>query len=228
MSTELPDINRLSLAALNERSERYDWSEGYPEVWEVVEPSPRCPYCGELLADGETSINVTGTEHADDPLAEEIGLTFWLTVPEGYCRSKDCSFFNQKPSEEYTEHFPIYNERYGLPTTKRYGTEEADELHSVSLTIVAFGENGWGDVKHYLALTGAGMDFTWDIAEAYMLLGFLPPVIFCDLPRMAGYGKSELHQWVIAGCKRALSMECESLMRTIARLNAFNEEGKEG
>lgn len=40
-----------------------------------------------------------------------------------------------------------------------------------------------------LALTGGGMDFTWQICAAYIALGFLPPLHFAsDLPRMSGAG----------------------------------------
>jgi hypothetical protein len=42
----------------------------------------------------------------------------------------------------------------------------------------------------HLALTGGGMDLSWDICWAYMVLGYLPPVHFCrDLP---DYGEREM------------------------------------
>lgn len=59
-----------------------------------------------------------------------------------------------------------------------------------------------------LALTGGGMDLSWEICEAYMRLGHLPPFHFCDLPGMSGRGTSERDRWIVSGCKRT----CEVLM----------------
>jgi len=36
-----------------------------------------------------------------------------------------------------------------------------------------------------LALTGGGMDLSWEICAAYIALGHLPPLHFCDVPDMA-------------------------------------------
>lgn len=49
-----------------------------------------------------------------------------------------------------------------------------------------------------LALTGGGMDLTWEIAEAFMIAGYLPPADHLDLPRMAGRGESEADRRVMA------------------------------
>ena len=43
----------------------------------------------------------------------------------------------------------------------------------------------WPHGGYSLALTGGGMDLSWQIAEAFMCLGQLPPVDF-EPPRMAG------------------------------------------
>jgi hypothetical protein len=60
--------------------------------------------------------------------------------------------------------------------------------------------------KTGLALTGGGMDLNWEICEAYMRLGQLPPVHFADLPGIAGRGKSERDKWVLRGCLRSLEV----------------------
>lgn len=60
--------------------------------------------------------------------------------------------------------------------------EAAYRLHRHSLCLVQVGDDMG------LALTGGGMDFTWDIAAAFVDLGYLPPLHFCDLPAMAGSG----------------------------------------
>jgi len=47
------------------------------------------------------------------------------------------------------------------------------------------------------------MDLSWDICEGYMLLGYLPPVHFCDLPAFAGMKLNAKNKWIINGCIRA-------------------------
>lgn len=56
------------------------------------------------------------------------------------------------------------------------------------------------DGEPVLALSGGGMDFSWEICEAYCRLGMRPPLEFCRLPRMAGRGESERDRAIIAAC----------------------------
>jgi hypothetical protein len=46
------------------------------------------------------------------------------------------------------------------------------------------------DDEPHLALTGGGMDLSWDICWAYMVLGYLPPVHFCGT--LPDYGDGEI------------------------------------
>ena len=57
-----------------------------------------------------------------------------------------------------------------------------------------------------LALTGGGMDLSWEICEAFICLGFLPPSYFCVLPRISGRGKSEKDQKTIQACIETLQI----------------------
>jgi len=55
------------------------------------------------------------------------------------------------------------------------------------------------------ALTGGGMDLSWEICEAYMCLGYLPPFHFCSsLPNMAGKRLDRRTAAVIDACKRSV------------------------
>ena len=57
-----------------------------------------------------------------------------------------------------------------------------------------------------LALTGGGMDLSWEICAAYMLCGYLPPLNWCmHLPRMAG-PSSQYTKMVLAGARRSLEV----------------------
>ena len=67
---------------------------------------------------------------------------------------------------------PGTKERFSIPDDFR------DKL--VNTTIVEI------DGSYYLALTGCGMDMTWEIVESYINLGYYPPAHFCRLPCMAG------------------------------------------
>lgn len=62
------------------------------------------------------------------------------------------------------------------------------------------------DGKTGLALTGGGMDLSWEICEAFMLLGFLPPLHFADLPDISGRGTDKRDRWIIAGCLKTCAL----------------------
>lgn len=81
-----------------------------------------------------------------------------------------------------------------------------------------------------LALTGGGMDLSWEICEAHMLLGYLPPLHFCDLPEMAGLKLNARTRWILAGCGRSASvavfragMTRDKLRRLRQRIDGANE-----
>jgi hypothetical protein len=53
-----------------------------------------------------------------------------------------------------------------------------------------------------LALTGGGMDLSWDICEGYMLLGLLPPAHF-EPPQMGGKQRTTRNLRILAACRRS-------------------------
>ncbi len=70
-----------------------------------------------------------------------------------------------------------------------------------------------------LALTGGGMNLTWEICEAHMLLGYLPPVHFANLPAMAeATSMTPKQRWIVAGCLRALTVTATRARNQAARL----------
>ena len=56
------------------------------------------------------------------------------------------------------------------------------------------------------ALTGGGMDLSWEICDAYISCGYLPPLQYCDLPDMAGQGKRPRTQLILAACQRSAEL----------------------
>lgn len=67
-----------------------------------------------------------------------------------------------------------------------------------------------------LALTGGGMDLSWDICRAYIATGNLPPVHFADLPSFAG-GHGESTE-VAAAMIRSLEITVQHAERHLQRL----------
>jgi hypothetical protein len=77
---------------------------------------------------------------------------------------------------------------------------------------------------HALALTGGGMDLSWEICAAYVALGFLPPLEHArDLPRMAGMYFDTGHKRTIAACLRSAQVSgawARAASQRIRRLRA--------
>jgi len=80
--------------------------------------------------------------------------------------------------------------------------------------------------EYYLALAGGGMDLSWDICLAYMLLGYLPPVHFCGLPGFAGKKLDAKAQWVIDGCRESCRLAAMWAQQKIKKLDRLQEEMK--
>lgn len=73
------------------------------------------------------------------------------------------------------------------------------------------------DGAYGFALTGGGTDLTWEIVEAYMRCGQLPPVHYArDLPGMADRGgSSEVDRKIIDACTRSLAGAVENLQYSL-------------
>ena len=95
---------------------------------------------------------------------------------------------------------PMMNYYYPLPEFDGDTMDAAKKLINTPLVIVEFLDSG----DYALALSGGGMDLSWEICEAYMRLGYLPPAHFCRLPQMAGRGTGQKDRWIIDACERSL------------------------
>ena len=84
---------------------------------------------------------------------------------------------------------------YPLPQGDSFDEDDAKKIQPLNLCLVYFPE----DNQHVLALTGGGMDFSWDIVEAYIRLGYYPPVHF-RLPRFAGHTHTVHRETIIQAC----------------------------
>lgn len=130
---------------------------------------------------------------------EYIALTYYTED-----RHSDIDPDSECDGMVYASEGPMMSYFYPVPESSWDDYDESEmalAIRYLPLCVVRVG----GELG--LALTGGGMDLSWDICEAYMLLGWLPPVHFCDLP---DYGHiDEERRWVVEGCKRS----CDVLVR---------------
>ncbi len=126
---------------------------------------------------------------------------------------------------ETDELIPMMNYFYPLPgfLYRWEGSEGEAALliqKNVPLTIVLLSNENKND-RYGFALTGGGMDLTWEICEAYMLLGYLPPLTFAArLPRMA-QRLTLNRRWVIAGCLATAEHVANRAKQDIEQLKAL-------
>lgn len=86
-------------------------------------------------------------------------------------------------------------------------------IHSPLVVVLVDGEYG-------IALAGGGMDFSWEICEAFVLLGKCPPLHFLDLPHMADTWR-EMHERVYQGAQRTLEFTINHANRVKERLDDY-------
>ncbi len=97
---------------------------------------------------------------------------------------------------------------------------DSDNAERIAVTLVDLPlclvevDGDWG-----LALTGGGMDMSWEIITAYVLIGLMPPVHFArDLPAMARRGTGADDQILIAACLRSLHEAADQMTRAAAQV----------
>lgn len=112
--------------------------------------------------------------------------------------------------EDPDEWSPVMNYVYPLPL--RDVPDDWTNLVINTTIVLIAGEP-------HLALTGGGMDFSWEIVESYLRLGFFPPAHFCDLPPMAGRGTSENDRAIIRACRESLAIRARWAKHAIERLD---------
>jgi len=112
------------------------------------------------------------------------------------------------PEGEEDEDFegPLMSYFYPLPGFDPDDPQEAaKKLKGLPLCLVALidcdGEpREWG-----MALTGGGMDLSWQICHAYIRMGYLPPLAFCNLPQFAGMSLTKETQMILAACHASIA-----------------------
>jgi hypothetical protein len=113
---------------------------------------------------------------------------------------------------------PMMNYWYPLPNFDGDAHEAARAISHLPLCLVEFHDGSFG-----LALTGGGMDLSWEICAGYMALGYMPPLHFCDLPKMAGKS-AENFRPTIEACLESARTAARWASRTASRLEEYLAE----
>ena len=130
---------------------------------------------------------------------------------KGYAETWDIALDLTEEEQENEEFAPMMNYMYPLPNSferdmeKNFGQLWRSHIKKAldNTTLVYFEESG----EYFLALTGGGMDLSWEICESYINLGYLPPVHFCELPRMAGKDMtSRANRRIVKACIRSTKL----------------------
>lgn len=102
---------------------------------------------------------------------------------------------------------------YYYPCPELDAEEAAQKLVDTCLCVVTINN------ETALALTGGGMDLSWEICRAYIDLGYLPPLAFCDLPGICGKGLKARDRDTVAACLKTCAVAASWANRTAERIN---------
>lgn len=106
---------------------------------------------------------------------------------------------------------PMMSYYYPLPHAD-LKPEDAKKIDG-PLVLVQFEDGSWA-----LALSGGGMDLSWEICKAHIDLGYLPPIHFSALPEMADKKWNEETALVILAMQRSLAIASGWITRKLERL----------
>lgn len=202
-----PPVKDLSAAAVDAKPVDFDWSEGYGETWDIVLPNTYSWTKEECLSwiDGE-SLELSDLLLDDDAELDAI-------------REK----IRERMDEDSDRFTPVMSYYYPLPglSMKAEDAQTILDNSSCALAVVLVGD------EPVMALTGGGMDFSWDICRAYMLLGFLPPTHF-QPPEMGGMKLDARTRWVLAGYRRSCQVElmwARNRLKNVQRVRMWLKKG---
>jgi len=155
--------DNLAKTSFWNRGEHVDWTD----IWQrhsvnVIMPNITTDILGDHFSDYESNMTL---EDATERFMNTSAYDEWL---DGYYPATYWSYKIELPG----------NHR----DLEEIATELANEVGCVSLVQV-------GD-DYYLALSGGGMDLSWEIAAAFIICGLIPPLVILDqLPCMSSDNK---------------------------------------
>ena len=151
---------------------------------------------------------------------------------EGYGDRWEIAFERTEEEEDNEEFMPMMN--YIYECRQDLSEEQMKEIaqkYAITFVSIYEREEPWrsaSDYTVYMALTGAGMDFSWDIAGAYVMQGCLPPLQFCLLPRFAGDKLTTEKAKILAACEESIRYAKRYLNNLKRDLNVTRQWLKNG
>lgn len=116
---------------------------------------------------------------------------------------------------DVSDYDPMMNYYYPLPNLTQEDARTLDDAN-VNLTIVEFTASG----ETGLALTGGGMDFSWEICEGYVALGYFPPAHFANLDKDACHDPTRPENMkLLSICQQSLRALYERAERACMRFD---------
>lgn len=175
------DISALNNGSIDVRPINFDFGFGFGRVWEEVSlPRFGCLFC--------------------DFVSQEAFFKEGDVCPK--CENGVAVLRGGTPATNYYYPLPGYYKGNHNP--------KADQLllhrEVGSVVIVLITENG-GEKVYALALSDRGIDLSWEICLAYVLLGYAPPVSLCNLPGWAGQDDRVEPFWsVLKACLQSVEI----------------------
>lgn len=190
----LGKLEDLSHAAIEVKPVSVDWQAGDFDGNTPWESyeGTRCEKCGKIVALSCGEGSLAHNEY-------DVDCEGYLPLAEG----------------------PMMSFAYPLPNFPGDAREAAEKLADLPLAVVEF-TSGPLEGLTALALTGGGMDLSWEICEGYIRLGYLPPIHF-EIPGMAGRGKSEEDRAIIAAYLKSCKIVASSVERKAERARKLVE-----
>lgn len=124
---------------------------------------------------------------------------------------------------------PAMNYFYPLNEERMDENECARKLARLPLVLVRINGGDNNADQYGLALTGGGMDLTWEICAAYIALGYVPPAHFArNLPMYAGLKLTKHRREIIRWCRASLRCQRDWNARGLTRLRDTVDKMKGG
>lgn len=170
-----------------------------------------------MIAKFNTKVGIIQVD-TDELTAHAVtSVSVWYDWSEGYAERWEIPLSRTEEEEDNEMFVPMMNYYYPLPDFEHsaLGSQLPSEYEQTSaeikarldlagsVTLVHFIESD----EYALALTGGGMDLRWDICRGYILLGYLPPRQFINLPRFAGMDlDAPKNAIVIEACRKSIQV----------------------
>jgi len=181
-NTETVKVEDLYFGCEDFTPRDFDWSKGYAETWEIIQP-----------------YDYEDFEGIEEDAEEKLGYY---------------DYDNMQDSNT-----PMMSYFYPLPFHEDFDQEDARAIKDICLCLVYFNDSE----EYALALTGGGMDLSWQIAEAHIRLGYLPPRHFVNLPKFGGSTKDARKTVIINAFLRVLESTKNRIESDAKRLNSLYE-----